>query len=337
MPNPFDDLKEDYSDDFAAGVAADIGADLFGGEKAPVADPIVEEAGEARSITEQPAIVPANPAVVPGQNSVAKPLPKSWKKDIAPLWEKADPALHEYVYAREADVMRGIQMYQNGHTQWTNLVQPFLPVLEQHPNVNPVQVMQGLMNTHLQLLDPAMPAAQKAQFAQRILKDYGIDLGALTPTDGQQPANQPDPALLRELQTLRQTVSQLQNGYAADKQAASAAELDTLTRSVEAFAADPKNPYFEEVADDILRFLKTGAATDIAGAYELACYGNPSVRAKLFADQQKALNGKTQPKRAPNGTFVNVESLEPAASRTRKGATMDDTIDQIVASHYPKH
>jgi len=110
--------ENEYSDDFATDIASEIGSELFAKTEPAVATAEtgdlldnVETAPVAKApvAKEPPApTTPAEPAtIVPGVNSVLKPLPKSWKKDMAPLWEKADPALHEYVYAREAEQKRG--------------------------------------------------------------------------------------------------------------------------------------------------------------------------------------------------------------------------------------
>jgi len=319
------DFETEYPDNFAESVASDIGEGLFPEknqevvEKPAVAAPVVQES------------TPAAPApqgeVVPGQNSVGKPLPKSWKKDMAPLWEKADPALHEYVYAREADVMRGFQQYQSGYQQWDTLIKPFAPIFEQHPDVQPIALMQGLMNTHLQLLNPQLPPERKAEMARRIMADYGIDLGS--------EAGQAPNALNAEVAELRQELFSLKSAAQRQAQEAFQAGVNQQTQMIKAFAADPKNKYFDELGNDILRFLQAGAATDLQSAYDLACYANPAVRAKLLAEQQVTAPAPA-PQRNGKGQFVNLEGQEGMKTRTRVGS-MDDTIDAVVNAHYQKH
>ena len=314
----------EYSETFASDIAAEIGSDLFSSEEKPAevsqepAEPSVELKDPSK-IEVQP-----NPAVVQGQNSVGKPLPKSWKKDMAPHWEKLPPEVHEYVYAREADVMRGIQQYQQGYQQWDSLVKPFAPVLQQYPDVNPVQLMQGLMQTHLQLLDPAMPAAQKAQLAQKILTDYGISL------DPSQQQTQPN----AEVQALRQELLALKQGFTQTQQRAYQEGIAQQQKLVDDFAS--KNEFFEEVQNDIFRLLQTGAAVDLPSAYEQACWINPGVRQKLLAKQQTANAPAPNPSRKANGQFVNLDAAEPGKTRVKKGS-IDDTINSIVASHYSTH
>lgn len=330
-PNTSDNdapADEEYGADFAASIANEIGDSLFPkAEKTTPVEPV--EAAEAIVPAAAPAPIAAVPApqgeIVPGTNSNLKPLPKSWKKDMAPLWEKADPALHEYVYAREADVMRGFQHYQQGYQQWDNLIKPFAPIFEQHPDVQPVALMQGLMKTHLQLLNPQMPAERKLEMARGILADYGINLGDVENL----PAQVNDPRVSQLESQLQQLLTQQRQ----QQEASFNAGVSQQQQVVNAFASDPKNLYFDEVGNDIFRFIQTGAATDLQSAYDLACYANPVVRAKMLAAQQPQKPALPTPQRNGQGQFVNIEPTEKVKTRTRVGS-IDDTIDAVVKSHY---
>lgn len=364
-------LQDEYEGFDTAAAAADIGTSLFGGPdlgderghneggtgtdltpgntdalgngetvNEEVAEPGQKPAGAeaTKPAPAEAAKLPdgANPAGTvpaaqqPGQNSVGKVLPKSWKKDMGPEWEKASPALKDYVYEREANVMRGIQQYQNGYQAWTNLIQPFAPMLEQYPQVNPIQLMQGLMNTHLQLLDPRSPMENKAKIVGQLLAEYGINM-----TADQAPAV--DPALIQRLQRSEQAVQQLmamqQNAQRQQYQAG----VNTYMQQIDAFAADPKNKFFGEVQDDILRFINSGAATTLDAAYDLAVWANPAVRAKMLAEQQVKPPVVGQKPRADNGRFVNLDDNTPPPTRKAKVGSIDDTINAVVAANYSKH
>lgn len=273
-------------------------------------------------------VPPANPqANLPA----LKPLPKSWKKDMEPHWTKLDPAVHEYVYNREADVMRGLQMYQEGYNQWTETLKPFSEVLKQHPGVNPVSLIQQLVHNHLAITfgNPE----QKKALAQNLLKAYGIDLGTPgTPAAEVPPEIQAIRADLQRLQNENQLLKTgLQNFQSAQQQAGVQTEL----QKVNAFFSDPKNEFAEEVGDNILHLIKTGAAVDLPSAYDLACLMNPAVRAKVLAKQQVTPASGTQqpkPKDPKNISDSGDENL-----RTRKKTSWEDDVDEIVQSHYSKH
>jgi hypothetical protein len=268
--------------------------------------------------------VPAVPAEQnEGTPAVAiKPLPKAWKKDMASHWEKLPPEVHEYVYAREADVMRGIQQYQANAQQWNAVIQPFAQVFQQNPGVQPVQLMQNLMNAHMTLL--SAPPEQKRAFAQKMLQDYGINLAP-----GEAGAANP---LESELHALRQELYSLKSGFTDTQRKAYEAAVADQRKQVDAFFSDPKNEFAEELQADILRLLQTGAATDLPTAYEQAQWLNPAVRAKLLAKQQvEKAAGQQMP--AQGKKFPNIESDPNARPSGRRVKTMDETIDGIVAKY----
>jgi hypothetical protein len=227
--------------------------------------------------------------------------------------------------------MRGLQQYQTGHDAWSETIKPFGGIFQQNPNVNPVSLFQGLMNTHLQLLNPSASPQSKAQMAQRILSDYGIKLEGLAPFTPSQEAQQ----LQQEIQNLRSALNNVQSSQQAREKAEYDAGVQGELTKIETFANDPANKYFNEVGTDILRFIKQGVANDIASAYDMACWANPVIREKLLADQ-RAKNTVTSQHRGPNGKFINLESDASVTPRKAKPKNIDATIDSIIASHYPK-
>lgn len=306
-------------------IAESIGNDLFGagdsgtGGTTPLGS---ESEGAGSSPPLQTPSAEGSPGIAtsPTPAPSIHPMPKAWKKDKEELWKSLTPAHQEYLIAREQDVLKGLEMYSGSHKQWSELVQPFQPLLQKHPDVNPVQLLQNLMRNHLAIVQ-ATPE-QKRELASRLLKSYGIDLGTgQAVPQGQTPGLPPEIASrLSKVDSLEQTLL----GFQRQQQEAAIAEN---TRLVEAFAKDPKNEYFEEVADDIARFLQTGAAADLASAYELACYANPAVRAKIIA---KTAPPQTPPKKPP----TNLDGSGEGTPITRKPATIDDTINSVIAKHY---
>jgi hypothetical protein len=322
-----------YADLDTKGVAAEIGAELFGKSETPasvdtdIPDAPMASTVETAPVAETPSVPatdPASPvpAVVPGENSVPADLPKSWKKEMAPEWASASPGLKAYVREREAQVMRGINMYQQGYQAWDNLIQPFKPVLEQNPEVNPIVLMQGLMATHLQLLSPTVSSEEKTGLVKNLLTQYGINL---------EPGSAPqvDPALVARLQKAEQMIQRFEQHQRQ-------AGVDTFKKQVDDFAALPENEFFNEVGTDILRFIQTGTAATLKEAYDLACWANPAVRAKMIAKQQAPAKPTTEKPRGKNGQFLNIEGDSDIKIKPKVG-TMDDTINAIVAKAYSKH
>lgn len=276
-------------------IADSIGNDLF---------------GEKSGVEESPP--PSSSAGSP-PNDPFSALPKAWKKEKEPLWAKMDKEAREYIYSRENDVVKGFEQYSTGHKNWTELTTPFQQVISQHPDVNPVQVMQNLMKNHLALLQ-ATPEQKKAM-AQTLLKSYNIDMGTGT-------AQQ---ALPPEVQQALGTVGQLRDELGRFKADLSARQVEDNKKIVEAFASDPANKYFEEVADDIIHLLQTGAAPALDKAYEMAIWANPAVRAKLLAEQ--AVDSTTSSKKP-----LNVEGS--GGTPPTKPKTFEDSIEAVMVKNY---
>ena len=337
----------EYTEDFAADVASDIGSELFSKN---TSTELVEPPAETTAPAAEPRMVGAktqpgtdNPAGLPGDNPAVSPaapsgraLPKAWKKDMEAHWSKLPPEVHEYVYAREADVMRGLQQYQQGHNQWQELLRPYGDLFTQHRDVNPVSVMQGLMNTHLQLLNPSVGAQQKLSMLQDIARGYGLTLGQATDAANAPPEYS---ALLTRVEQAERAAREAAERLQSRERAEYDAGVRDWETKIEAFAADPANKHFQEVGQDMLRLIQTGAAQDLKSAYETACWTNPLIRAKMLAEQQATAAAETSTSQrqrqrdSATGRFVELNG-EPPVKRQQRPGTIDNTIDALVAKHY---
>ena len=343
----FTDEPDDsiYSDFDIQGAVKDIGADLFpaktGTEPSNLSPNTPEPLEGSTSV--DPIKTP-DPRIVQGQNSAnpnpanstqstyAGPaMPKSWKKENQPIWEKMPAEAQTYWQEREGQFFKGIQQYKAGHDLWGMLVQPYSQMLQANPSVNVVELMQGLMNVHLELMDQNGDPARKAQIAQVLLSQYGINLSGQS-----QPQN--DAALLR-LQNLERENLEMKQFIKDFRTNEYNSGVNKNLETVNTFFADPKNKYVNDVGNDILHLIKTGAAKDLPTAYEMACWANPVVRAKLIAEQNTPQNANTRntPQRDKNsGQFVNVDASDGKPFKAKPG-TMDDTINTVIAKHFTKH
>lgn len=230
-------------------------------------------------------------------------------------WGTLSPDVKKYIQSREDDVVKGFGTYATGHKNWNDLVSPFQETLAKYPQVNPVQLAQNLLKNHLAVVN-STPEQRRALVAQ-IAKGYGVDIG--TPPGASAPSAPPvDPRVDALESTLRGMI-----------QAQQQAEYSKKLQVVEAFAADPKNKFFPEVADDIMRLLQTGVVKDLQAAYEMAIWSNPAVRAKIIAEQA---SGETPPTSKPSVT--EVQTTDSGTPVKAKPATIEDTIKSVVAKHY---
>jgi hypothetical protein len=303
-------------------LADQIGNDIFGSDESAGGGEN-SSSGPAGGATppSQSAGTPPPPAPPLDIEDKWKEMPKAWKMEKKALWDRlqADKEIREYIHAREQDVVKGFDQYATGHKSWTELTTPFQSVLQQHPNVNPIQLMQTLLRNHLGILQST--PEQKRVMAQHLLKSYGIDLG--NPAAGGPPNG--GSQLPPEVQQTLQTVGQLRDELGRFKADAQAQAIEANRQLVAAFAAKPENKHFEEVGDDILHLLQTGAAPSLEKAYEMACWMNPVVREKILAEKAAAAPPPPKPPINVNGS---------GGTPPTKPKTGDDTLDEVMVKHY---
>ena len=311
MPGDNENIEYDVE-----ALTKEVAGDLFSSEGETVSEEVAEPKDP------NPAALPTDAGDGPSPGTAAfDAMPKAWKKEMEAHWAKLDPEVRKYVNSREADVSRGIQMYQQGHSSWNRLLEPYQQIFQAYPNLDPVQLMQGVLNQHLQLAQ-ASPE-QKREIATRMLKAYGLEF----PTAAQGEAPQTN----AELDTLKQRLAQVEGLWQAAQRAAQQTSYQKSLEDVNTFSSDPKNAFWDEVSEDIFVLLKKGAASTLPEAYELACLRNPQVRAKMM----QTASAPAVPATSPKSNFPNING-NTVAPRSKK-MTMDETIGSVIAKHYSPH
>jgi len=319
----------DYEIDTAA-IAGDIASELFGDnsdntlrEASTEVTPPVQDAADPN-----PAAAPVSAADGPAPGTAAfDAMPKAWRKEMEAHWAKLPSEVRQYVHTREGDVSRGIQMYQQGHSQWNRLLQPYQAIFQNYPNLDPVALLQGVMSQHLQLAQ-GTPEQKRAVMVQ-LLKSYGLELPS---GDASQEisASTEDPRIA-ELQSRLERQEAL---WTAAQSAAQQQAYSSSLQTVESFSKDPKNKYWDELVDDIHDLLRRNVVSNLPDAYETACQRNPAVRAKIIDEAVKSQT-KAQVAPTPAAKFPNING-NASASRAKK-MSLDETIDSVVSKHYPTH
>jgi hypothetical protein len=205
-----------------------------------------------------------------------KPLPKSWKQDYAPKWEKlveVDGELADFLAQqedrREQDVLKGIEKYKNDAAYGSQIRQSLQPreqmLVQQYGGIQ-----QGL--DHLFKLSDF--ASQRPQeFIQWFAQQRGIALPGFQPQATDPYVNE-----------LRQTVEQLQQKLSGLEQKAT---YSPYLSEVEKFASDPKHEHFEELRPFMAALIESGSAPDLDTAYEQAMWSRPDLREKQLAAQRQ--------------------------------------------------
>ena len=318
----------------------EIAADLFSddvtsateGDEELNDDPDTEEVEpEAK---EPPATEP--PAPQPDTSEAVQEVgaPKTWTKEALEEWTKVPPRVQQEVLKREEDFFRGIEGYkvmaERGQA-YESVVEPYRALLTVN-QVDPIQLFNSFAANHYMLWKGS--PTEKLQLAANLMSSYGIDAVELaqfmqTVQAGGRPV---DP----ELAALREEVNQLRGGYQQQQRQTHDQLVQHAYSEIEVFRADPAHPFFDEVAQDIEQLLKTGAASGLADAYEIAVLRNPDLRAKELArltPPATPSKPKTSDKKA--ALAVNVNSTQkPRNGTVTKGSmdeTMEDAYDEIMS------
>jgi len=288
-----------------------------------------EPATPAPPAAPAPAPVASTPAAAPIPAFSAEKAPNTWSPAVAASWEALPLEVRTEIAKREADMFKGLETYKT-EASFAKEVKSFLRPIEgllQANSIPPQQFLGNLVNAHMTLANPQLAPAQKREIALNILKNYGIEVDApAQPTDD---GTYIDPEVLR----LRTELSALQSRLdGADTRAANDVR-QKLLGEVNAFAQDPANQYFEEVADDVAMLIRgSGGALNLKEAYERAVRANPVTWAKEVTRLQTEAVTKAQQEakeradKAKRLTSVNVKSGGHQGSGTAPSGSMDDTM-----------
>jgi hypothetical protein len=212
--------------------------------------------------------IPAEETETPETEVVTRAAPKAWAKEQHETWGKLPKEAQDYIEHREKQMLDGITEYKQ-HADFGRIidstVKPFEPMFQQ-AGIDVPTGIKYLLNAQNLLQNGSME--QKTRELQRIAQQFGVNLG------GTQEVETIDP----NVKALKDQIEQIQSGLTQREQAElQARQTQTLTE-VEAFAADPANAYFDEVADDIVTLIKAGKP--LKEAYEKAVWANPVTRQK---------------------------------------------------------
>lgn len=253
----------------------------------------------------------------------ARQAPTSWSKDQRENWDKIPKEAQDYIELREkqiADGMHGFKETAAYANEMQRIIEPFRGSLQKH-GVNETQAIQNLFGHHIALTEGTTESRQAAFVA------LGQNLG-LIPQDGQ---HQADP----RTQELQQRLERIERQEQQRNQQAQQQNYSKIENEVNAFASDPKNEYFDEVADDVVTLLKTGI--DLQSAYEKAVWANPITRAKemnkSIAEQTKVIASKKTEaaKAAQKASSSNVRPLNSSKASNEPGQSWDQTMSETLA------
>lgn len=323
--------------------SAEISAELFGQDESGNIEAKTPEGAEGETPA-TPTAVEEKPSPQPEgeQQAEAKPegnseevqatgAPSTWSKEALADWATIPPRAQQEILKREQDMFRGLEQYKSAAEvgqKYETVVEPYRAVLNEEA-VDPVQLFQSFAANHY-LLSRGTPE-QKLQIATNLIQSYNIDVAGLVENLGVMEPISPE---VRQLQTeLHKTRAQLER-LDSDRQQTNRAQME---QQIEVFASDPAHPYFNELIDDIAKFLEAGAAS-LQAAYDSAVYANPVTRQKevdrltalkLNAEEQAK---KTRADKIAASTAADVTTMQRQRNGTVPVGSMDDTLAETLAS-----
>lgn len=294
-------------------------------DAAPAADEYTPEISEGDLAAAEAAV-----ETPPEAAAAAVTAPKTWRKEAAELWAQLPPAVQAEVQKREDDMFRGLEAYKADAGFGRSLrgaLDPYMPVLQQY-GIDPAQQISSLMQAH-HTLALGSPQEKQALFAQ-LAKDYGVDLGLVADPAG---ATFVDPTV----QALQSELHSVKSFLSAQARQAQDAKVAEITKQIDAFAADPKNAHFNDVANDMVALLKSGAVKTLEEAYDKALWANPATRAKELSRQtaeREAKQKREATERAAAAKRASSVVIRPQARRvsgTAPTGSLDDTLRETLA------
>ena len=319
---------------FDAGPAlAEISSELFGQDsdvetKAKESAEGAEAAAAAEPSAEEPATPPQSEETSKEVQAVGAPT--TWTKEAIEKWATLDPVVQQEVLKREQDMFKGLEEYKGRAEigdQYNKVVEPYKPAMEKS-GVNPVEMFGNFAANHYTLSFGTED--QKLNLAANLLENYDIDLIKLAEHIGSRPMVDPRVA------NLEREIAELKKGAQTSQTTASEEARRQVQATIDAFAADPKNSYFPEVANDIVALMNAGAALSLQEAYDKAVYANPITRQKeidRLTAEKLAENARTEEdrkKKIAESTAAEVKTRENARDGTVPVGSMDDTLNETM-------
>jgi hypothetical protein len=220
---------------------------------------------------DQPSEAVADPAA-----KLAIRAPASWSPAAKATFDKLPPEVQQAVAKREQEIDHGLRRKSEEVKRYEPLEQVLAPRRAQW-------AAQGMDEVHaVKTLLAAQDLLEKnpMQGLEFLARSYGVNLNTAQP-QGQPYQAQPARDSHPEIATLKQQLQTLQ-GQIQEAQTA------PIRSQVEAFFADPKYIYAENVRGPMAVLLNAGEAVDLDDAYWQACWKDPAIRPFLQTAQAPA-------------------------------------------------
>jgi hypothetical protein len=196
--------------------------------------------------------------------------PSSWKDGVKTKWATLDAEVKAEIMRRERDISIGMQRAAETRKFGDSMYQEVAPYMEllKSEGATPQDAVRILLET-AHTLRHGSPETKKALMLS-MMEQYGIDF--------RQPFNPEVARLQWEVDSRRHNDARTQAQQGVSQEFAAQSEI-------EQFAAQPGHEHLDALRPHMAALLQSGAAADLASAYDQAAWANPQVRAQLIQKQ----------------------------------------------------
>jgi hypothetical protein len=254
--------------------------------------------------------------------------PESWTPASKAKFAELPPEIQQEVMRREEEVHRGFTKFDQQRVfgkQVEDVLSPYLPMIRSEGG-DPLEAIGGMLQTGYILRTGDNES--KVRAIGFLANKYNIDLSPLLRPQGQMQGQFVDPTV----QQLQNQVWQLTQAQQNQQNFAEQQEQAQIHSTIDSFASDPANIYFENVKPEMAALLKEGRAQDMQEAYDMACWARPDIRPLMLQSQNKRLSEQNREK-VNKARNASVSITGSPVGSTKSIKSQDRTLSEEIAEN----
>lgn len=279
----------------------------------------------AGKVEEKPEVQKTEPAkeiktTLDAPQSLSGAIKAKWKDlpaDVQQEWSKREEDIHKMFTRHDGELKLGRDLKE--------VITPYMPLIQARGS-NPVTAIQSLLNASY-ILNTA-PTEQKVALFRQLASEYSIPLDQV---------NQPVNTLPPEVQSIKLELDQVKNQLFQEKTLQQQNDNARIQTEIQAFAADPKHIYFEQVKAAMAPLLGSQQAKDLQEAYDMACWANPTIRTSLIAAQETEAAEKRKAEVAKKKQAAVSVTGSPGVKSPNSGTPQHKTAEESVREAMDEH
>jgi hypothetical protein len=263
----------------------------------------------------------ATPVGQPNNTAKFEPPPRGVPVELRSNWTALTPEWRQHIADAHTKLATVEEQYRPSVEFASNFMRsiaPYQQAIQMETGGNPLQAVVGLMDTASRLRFGT--PSEKAGLIAHLVKTYGVDIDGLDQAlVGIAPAAPQgfDPSMVQ--QAVQQQLAPLMQAAQARRTQSEQQTRAAVKTELDAFVADPKNDFFEDVRDimaDLTEVAdKHGQPLSLADAYQRACLLHPDVSKVMLARQQgQSAQSLTQAAVRAKAAAVSVKGAAPVGS-----------------------